>query len=208
MSKDRDFEDSSPAGLWEAAKDLMRWLFAAYGRPVDIAAMGPLTAKEHREIASWLVAVERIARRLLVVEAGKLVKTLPAVIRSSTPPSAPRTTTREKRLVEQDLEDPSRWRVSFRVPMARTCGGARQESQGSGLKSAWPLAERIEAARRVLNDPAPYVLRLARRLRGEPQRAAAIVQPERGSERETLGRWAYARALEQARETIPAFDTS
>jgi hypothetical protein len=60
----------------------------------------------------------------------------------------------------------------------------------------------------VLNDPAPYALRLARRLRGEPRRAAAIVAPERGSEAETLGRWAYGHALEHAREAVPAFDTS
>ncbi|MGD2133766.1 MAG: hypothetical protein PVI23_13310, partial [Maricaulaceae bacterium] len=79
---------------------------------------------------------------------------------------------------------------------------------GDGLRSAWPLSERIEAARRVLNDPAPYALRLARRLRGEPRRAAAIVAPERGSEAETLGRWAYGHALEHAREAVPAFDTS
>ncbi|MGD2131420.1 MAG: hypothetical protein PVI23_01420 [Maricaulaceae bacterium] len=268
MSDDRDLEDSSPAGLWEAAKDLMRWLFAAYGRPVDIVAMGPLTAKEHREISSWLAAVERIARRLLVVEASKLVGMLPAIVKRTAPPSTPRTAPRESKRIERDPENPSQWRVSFRVPMARNSGrdklcsptgelsracategdclaaggfaassgssafeasgnppqsrrappgdpappwGSREAVdplQGVSLRSAWPLAERIEAARRVLNDPAPYALRLARCLRGEPQRAAAIIQPERGSEAETLGRWAYGHALTHAREAVPAFDTS
>jgi hypothetical protein len=208
-------EDTSPEGLWEDAKYLLQCLFGLYGRSETIAAVGPVASKTHHEISSWLAAVERIVRRLLIVEAAKLVKSLPAIVKRANP----RTSQREPQRFEQDPRDSTKWRVSFRAVVTQRGRVDRSETsaaadsanhplKGTGLHAMWPVAERIEAVRRVLKDPAPYAARLARRLRGKPMLAAAIVRPERGSEDETLGKWAYGHALSHAGRAVEAFDTS
>ena len=95
------------------------------------------------------------------------------------------------RLIAHDPDHPEQWRVSFRAFNASPAcsgGGSRRSLEteeeldncvqlksagrsvpGSGgavkFRSAWPLAERLEALLRVFNDPLPYAKRLAQRLR-------------------------------------------
>jgi hypothetical protein len=81
--------------------------------------------------------------------------------------------------VMHDPEHPEAWRVSFRClygpPASRRpaldsagsaqAGGTPAVHIAPKFRSAWPLAERMEALLRVFNDPAPCAKRLARRLR-------------------------------------------
>lgn len=57
-------------------------------------------------------------------------------------------------------------------PFARLGRSRGASRRGARFRSAWPLAERMEALLRVVNDPAPFAKRLARRLR----KAQALTQ--------------------------------
>lgn len=83
------------------------------------------------------------------------------------------------------------------------------------LYSPWPTAERIETIRRVLEDPAPHVERLARRLArrrgGDKERIARACRPppDRGKYSiRKFGETSIRHASEHALRALDAFDTS
>jgi hypothetical protein len=154
----------APLALWQAAHALLTALFNLFGAPQDIAAQSTLTKDARTLLLTWLRAAEAIFRRLIFIEASKLSADGP-------PPS--RRHAGKARIVGTheppsfDATDPESWRVSLRCAPADS---RRDSSQGSRRHRAprqilaRPLAERCEALLRAFNDPAPFALRLARRL--------------------------------------------
>lgn len=220
MTEAADADESSVPALWEAAEYLLRWLVALCGDACAVVARGRLSPKERREIAFWLRPVEALVRRLLVVEAARLAETLP-------PPRARTARPRKCRTVLQDPENSASWAVRFRAlerigspgaaPAACTAPLACARSRRAGVKrdsfaarDPWPLAERIEAVARVLENPAPFARRLARRLTAGAARYARSCRPppERGpGRRPRLGDSSLRFASDHALRALAAFDT-
>ena len=194
-------DDTTPAALWDAARYAMRWLVNLFGAPTDLADFTVLTPNEHRDLLSWLRPLEALVRSLLLIKAAEMPAPERAARRGKT---APR---RSRRLVEQDPETSERWRVSFRAlpPVRRP--GSRRRASSADLPSAWPLAERLEAVIRVLENPSPFARRLARRLRARPDLAprALRLPPDEPSRRP--GEWAWREAWAQALGVVAVFDT-
>ena len=190
---EHDPDDASPPALWAVARHLLGWLTAVFGDACAVAALGVVSPAERDEILTWLRPIEALARRLLVVEAAALERSPMARRRApaamSSADKAPRVRL-PHRCDGLDPADPRGWRVAFRVCAApegmrgSSDAGPRRETEretntgtGIGLAGAWPLAERIEAVTRVLEDPAPFAARLARRLTGRADRVAGLVAP-------------------------------
>ena len=180
------------AELCGAARHVLGFLFGLFGGPSAIVALGVVTPAERREILDWLRPIETLLRLLLLAEAAGLARTLtptaPRGSRAARRPAACRSAAR----AVQDADACETWRVSFRAcsPEPRTVRPARADRLAAVAEprrahrdadasipdpsNPWPLAERIEAVVRVLETPAPYVRRLARRLAAARGRAAAL----------------------------------
>lgn len=223
-----DPEDTSPPALWEAAKYLLRWLYAICGTPCAIVADGLHAPRERRRIALWLRPVEALVRRLLVVEAVRMAQTLPAAEGKGTG-ARPRQRPPMCRIAFLDPEDSDAWIVHFRAlggtPMRHAEGNSPQAPESerrSGAPAArrkdpladwcpWPLAVRIEAVTRVLRDPEPYARRLAWRLRkdaGPIRRACRPPPPRIPGKRQRYGDEPLRLANEHALAALAPFDTS
>jgi hypothetical protein len=175
--------------MWRGAEDLP--LSRAIGaRPASRAAWPlvrfPLSARAHKQLASWLACAEVLLRRLLLIEAAALPlpDTRPHV-------GAPRQ--RVRRRVEFWPDKPQDWRVNFRCFPVGARGfrpritGARSSHQFAPpeaasskrqprqFRNAWPLAERYEAILRVFENPEPYARRLSRGLRASPLNARKLL---------------------------------
>jgi hypothetical protein len=142
---------------------------------------------------------------MLLIEAFALAgsQTLPrpqvrtAKAQAASGPAAPTTTptTCPKRAAPFDPAHPETWRVSFIALPGRSPGGSRHKlppvQPDRGFRedvhakrfrrrrwSSLPLARRLEAAIRVINNPLPFVRRLAFRLRrGRTMSATRLVIP-------------------------------
>jgi hypothetical protein len=152
----------APIALWQAAYALLNALFSLFGAPEDIAAQGALSKAARALLLIWLRPAEAILRRLIFIEASRLIGDEP-------PPS--RRHARKMPAVRREppifnAADPESWRVSFRcsVPERRRPHRRSRQRRAPRAICARPLAERCEALLRVFNDPAPFALRLARRL--------------------------------------------
>ena len=118
-------ENLSLPDLWDAAKHLLRWLYAVCGSPCALLAEVHLSPKERRQIAFWLRPVEALVRRLLVVEAAHIAATAKPVrktIKRSLPhyPFC--------RVAFPDPGTPAGWAVRFSMigaPPARTSATGR-----------------------------------------------------------------------------------
>lgn len=169
----------APIALWRIAEAFLRFMFVLFGAPEEVAASHTLSRKRALQLRDWLAAGEAMLRRLLLIEAAAWTKRM----RVSTP--LPRkAAARVRRLMEFTADKPEAWRVRFQYFVApahmRAAAAPRLKSapRRRPLKrfySAWPLAERFEALRRVFNDPGAFARRLARRLRARPHRAAAVL---------------------------------
>ena len=90
------------------------------------------------------------------------------------------------------FNDAANWKVSFRLG-AEQCpaawGSTSPPPPSTTPRDPWPakrqasvekIARRLEAVRRVIADPGPWVRRLARRLQRQPQLAVKLSQlPQR-----------------------------
>ena len=144
---------------------------AAHGRRDhlgDLAAQLFLRAQTRFQILQWLAPLEALARRLLVIEALALP-----------PPNArpPRAPVRDTRIVSaladaspaEEAGDPETWRVVFNLWPGAKAGGRRRadvelrDAQGEArmLRNALPLARRIEALRRLAENPEQALRRMA-----------------------------------------------
>jgi hypothetical protein len=151
------------------------------GSPQGLALLETLTRKRRHEIAGWLARLECIARKLLFADAANLTlepRTARAVARA--------TKTRTRARNPLDLAQPSIWPARFRLAPPHD-PRAVSESHAPRIRALWgppsaaptpaertpaqttpaPLhfAMRAEALRRVLENPHPHVLRLARLFR-------------------------------------------
>ena len=166
---------------WAHVGELYDWIVSLFGAPRALADRLILLRKQRHEILAWLVPVEALARRLLLLKALSLPK-------ANTPPvftpgaRVARFADRAAPVMEEDAES---WRVRFSVwphgatrkaasnpPLAMQRGGAPTEN-------ALPLARRLEALRRVLENPEPALKRLTRLLAARRKTAPAAFAPYR-----------------------------
>jgi hypothetical protein len=179
-------EPASPAkppedqneNFWAQLGALLDWALAVLGAASDIAKLQLVVGARRADILGWLRALERLARLGLV----RMALGLPSPPKSRPRPLRPRP--RLRRAIVLDPDKPETWPAPFRV-LAREGeepGNARAPliiaRRGSALKNsgiyrAWPLAVRLEAVRRVAENPLPYALRLRRALEARPQHALA-----------------------------------
>lgn len=209
-------ETAPPADIWQHAKEILRGLVALYGAPAELAAMGVLTPKQHGEVLVWLRPVEAIVRLLLLVAAAARPR---PKLRAPARPHP-----RVRRVAPQDREDSESWHVVFRVfppaprprPRAgRTRASGLRDAPGTiagtiaGLPSPWPLAERLEAVIRVLENPEPYARRLAARLtrRRDLVRRAATPAWRPDPRKPRLGDTAMKAVLRHVPAAAAWFDT-
>jgi hypothetical protein len=180
----------APLDLWRIAAAFLNTLFNLFGAPEDVAARHTLTGPAHALMRDWLRAGEALLRKLILIEAAGYAPGPPASSRQN-----PRKQ-RGRQRMEFAPDHPEDWRVSIRcfvspaLRQAQGDGGGRAGGSGSvslsvsktarpnapRFHSAWPLAERYEALIRVVNDPAPYARRLARRLYRAPQTARLVLK--------------------------------
>jgi hypothetical protein len=162
---------------WQHMSELYAWIVSLFGAPAAIASQMMLMRRDRVAILEWLGPVEALARRLLLLKA----LTMPTLNETSAPAAPGRLLTA---FADRPLEalDPeaANWRVRFcvmphgvlrRRPRAECGGGAHPGGGGVNL-NAPPLARRIEALRRVLENPGPALARLRGLLAG---RRAAVV---------------------------------
>ncbi len=196
-------EDTRPAALWEAARHWLDCAIALFGGPVALVAEGFLTPRARAEFYDWLRPIEALARRLLVILAAEM-RLAPVAARP------PRARVRKRRLIAQDKDDSTRWRVAFQIsaraaaPRSRT-DKARTQTIRRDEFDCWPAAERLEALIRVIADPAPVARRLARRLAARPDKARALARPPK--RRQMMGDWAVQAAADQALREAAWFDS-
>jgi hypothetical protein len=157
----------APLTVWRAVHAFLTTLFHIFGAPEEVAARHTLTLKDHQRMVPWLRAAEALMRRMIFIEAALLTSETQAPIAKA----ALKKSAHPRRVVGFDAEHPERWRVSFRCFEAARHRGARSATHcrdtktAPGFRSAWPIAERLEALLRACNDPLPYAKRLAQRLR-------------------------------------------
>jgi hypothetical protein len=192
-------DDFSPQGLWRALRHYFEWLLNVIGDGAAVAHMHTLTRKQRDDVLTWLRPVEALLRRLIFLDAMALPHEAPRA------PSVRVKRARIRRVVENKPDAPEDWHVRFRLvdPPARA---SLQQRRGAGAPhahfSAWPLAERIEAALRAFNDPAPLARRLARLLRRKPALAQDFAAPPKISGWPRYGEEALKHAAAHAREAL------
>jgi hypothetical protein len=182
--------------LWVRARAMFARAADELGGPDVIAAlaasMRPLNRGLRRSMVRWLVRLEHIVRKLLFAEAARLppgsAADTGAVAASA--PCAGRASAAQPPI---DLHDPESWPVRFSLAVPPD-PGAPSESCAPVIRSlsedspaspapssprlaprqepAIRLARRFEALRRVLTNPAPYAMRLARIMRRLARRFA------------------------------------
>ncbi len=190
-----------PAGLRDAvtpelvdsARHLLGWIFNVFWNPGTLASWPGVWQWRKFELLDWLRPLELLLRRILLIEAVGLLtsQSLPApkaaAIRSGK--GAARTAPAKPAC---DPDHPERWRVSFSILPLRGRSGPRRRlppidwDHFAGdprtpkrfrrvLHDALPLARRLEAALRVVLDPAAFARRLAFRLRRNAGAALGLI---------------------------------
>jgi hypothetical protein len=197
-------EDPTPPGLLDAvthnlfghARELMAWILGRFPGPATLRLWDGVWQWKKFELLDWLQPVEKLLRRILLIEAYALIET-----QSLPPVKPPIKTGREAqggaspesgkdgppyKMVLYDPDHPEKWRVNFRV-IPRW---PRKRERRSGYRRlgridvdhfrgdprtplryrrvivpSMPLARRLEAVIRICQDPAPFIRRLAFRLR-------------------------------------------
>ncbi|MES1158810.1 MAG: hypothetical protein ABUL42_02840 [Terricaulis silvestris] len=205
---------NAPLALWRVAHGFVTTLLNLFGEPGEIAGTY-IKAGPRKLMLAWLCAGEALMRRLLLIEAAAYPK-------PNFPPPAPRAEAprapRKKVLCEATA--PEAWPVHFRAitrpsEPALAPNGTKRPPQR--LFDAWPLAIRLEAMLRVLNDPEDYAKRLSRRLHKKPRRTRALLREPAARERQSgdiphapdlVGRESWKLVTQAAREARMAFNTS
>jgi hypothetical protein len=185
----RNTTDPSTPTLLEAASDLLATIFFAFWRPAELAGQPAIWQWRKLAFLDLLRPLERLVRRILLIEAFGLIATL--LPESHSRPARAR---HRRHTVELDPDNPASWPVRFRILCERTPRrGNRRPAKlvasdphfpvppryARKLHNPWPLALRLEAVARILSDPAPHIRRLAFRLRRAARRATlfAILPP-------------------------------
>ncbi|MES1204205.1 MAG: hypothetical protein ABUS57_22420, partial [Pseudomonadota bacterium] len=154
-----------------------------FGAPFDIAMQLILARQNRRDILAWLGPVEALARRLLLLKALSMPtpneaapKTLPGrvVIAFADRP------------IEDINPESEEWRVRFCVMprgvlrAQRNAGEVCKDQRGGDINfNALPLARRLEALRRLLENPQPALARLCRLLATQRPAVESAFRPYR-----------------------------
>jgi hypothetical protein len=216
--------------LIDTARDLLHWIVRGVWGPASYALQGRIWQWKKFELLDWLRPLELLLRRMLLIEAFALAgsQTLPRsrvrAAQAAPGPSAPSPAPRPKRASAPfDPAHPETWRVSFNALPSQSFGsrgprkplppvqphrGFREEAVANRFRrrlwSSLPLARRLEAAIRVINNPLPFVRRLAFRLqRGRARSAIRLVIP--GSRKFRFARDALALSGNRGAQLADAF---
>lgn len=213
--------------LWARVRGAYQRASADLGGPAGIAAMGALTRRLRRRIVHWIGLLEHLARKLIFAEAARLAPGASAARKACAPCAA-------RGAREIDLSAPHTWpaRFSFAIPrdpqlaapdaaprIRALWGQATPPAQPLAEKprargeSAFLLARRFEALRRVIENPHPHALRLARLmprlLRRFPRAAHHIaMQPQNAGGYDPADPRLGIDCCSRALEAQPAFNTS
>ncbi|HWA22021.1 MAG TPA: hypothetical protein VG735_06460 [Caulobacterales bacterium] len=170
-------EPFSLSDAWQAMGDLYAAIVSLFGAPFDIAMQLILVRQNRRDILAWLGPVEALARRLLLLKALSLPT--PNDAPTKAPPGRVVIAFAD-RPIEDIHPDSEKWRVRFCVMPHGVLRARRNAEPNAGLGAdqrggainfnALPLARRLEALRRLLENPQPALTRLRRLL--ATQRAA------------------------------------
>jgi hypothetical protein len=181
MERERfDLQDA-----WAQVGELYGYIVALFGAPFAIAERLLLMRQTRRDLLSWLGPVEAWARRLLLLKAL-------AMPRPNDAPPKPF----DGRLLVAFTDRPpeavhpesAKWRVRFCVMPYGVLRGKLHQDSAAGPAAdrrcadefnAVPLARRLEALRRVLENPAPAVARLCRLLAAHRDAVEYAFQPYR-----------------------------
>ncbi|MBI3445286.1 MAG: hypothetical protein HY055_07965 [Magnetospirillum sp.] len=153
---------------------------------------------------TWLRPAEAILRRLIFIEAHKLGENAPPAFS----PRAGKRSARKRAASVFDPANPEAWRVTFRcsTPATRRPRAARPRRHAPSCQIfTRPLAARFEALLRAFNDPAPYALRLTRRL--NPPGANRVQDEPPPNTRDLYGRELYDTLDFHYRTAVSGIDT-
>lgn len=152
----------APQTLFALARTLLWQITTIFGPPVAIAGLEYRLRADHRVIAAWVLALERLVRAILIGAALRLNLAPPA------PRPRPQTKTPRRRgFVLWRPEQPATWPVRFRLFAPARSGQRRLWRHGHEPKRFVPtlaLAFRLEAAAAVLRDTRTYIRRAAHAL--------------------------------------------
>ena len=175
-------EQFSLQDAWQYVGELYGSIVALFGAPFEIAVQLLLRREQRREILAWLGPVEALARRLLLLKA----LTMP------TPNDAPPKVSPGNLVVaftDRPIEDidpaSEKWRVRFcamprGVLRRKHSQEPSSDQRGGGINfNALPLARRLEALRRVLENPQPALARLCRLLATHREAVESAFRPYR-----------------------------
>ncbi len=171
---DPDFLESDKG--WPALRAGLALLIDFHGDPRDLALAAPLEGRLRRALSFALRMLEELVRRLLLIEAELMAPLIAVPEAAYGAPYRPRTGPLPPR--KRWSENPASW--SCAPPLATPLAFAKD---ARGDAHAMPktlrftgnrtLAYRLEALRRVADNPALYARRLAARIR------ACRIMPER-----------------------------
>jgi len=144
---------------WRPALRLVETILLTAGTPSMIAARTFMGASRAESLSRWLRQLEAVLRVLVAALAAQTpeFKTRPSRW-PILPPGAAGSSVASS--------NSTHWRVAFRFPSVTHSRKRRARPArriGAHVRSTAPLAERFEAALRVLDDPALYARRYARR---------------------------------------------
>lgn len=191
--------------LWERLRALFARIIAAIGAPALLATL-TLAPLMRKGITRQLALVEILARKLLLAEAAALPQPAPQrgprVVEVQLAASGLYTAPRARRRARAastaraiDLNNPAAWHARFalaiprdrRVVRDRDAPRARafwdraptpmiEPAPRNHCTTAFTIARRAEALRRMLENPTPYVMRLARTRRIGVARSRETIQ--------------------------------
>ncbi|MEJ0022468.1 MAG: hypothetical protein WDN76_02860 [Alphaproteobacteria bacterium] len=172
-------EPFSLQDAWEHVGAMFDAIVSLFGAPFVIAERLILLRKSRRDILAWLGPVEALARRVLLLRALAMPPSNYAPPKAATGRLLIAFTDKPLECIDPGAEH---WRVQFcvmphgvprkkRGPESGVGQGPDKRSDGHGF-NALPLARRLEALRRVLENPKPAIARLCRLLAA--QRAAVV----------------------------------
>jgi hypothetical protein len=153
---------------------------ALFGAPAALACLQLVIGARRADMLAWLRPAERLIRQLLYLEAAAHI---PAPRQASQSPrqpapNRPRAAAPTAAKSAIDPERPETWPAHFQIFTARRRAQAaptHRPGLRAGLHGAFALARRWQAALRVLEDPAPYARRLARRLSRDGPAESALL---------------------------------
>jgi hypothetical protein len=181
-------DPATQATLWKRARSMCVRAIAEIGEPAALAVRNGLSRATKHEIAGWLARLESIVRKLLLALATALLSEAPLRVEVGARASGaqrargPRSSLQTSKTL--DLSAPRTWRARFalapphdphsvpesRAPRIRALWGPTPpapppptEPRARQLtEPALRFAIRLEALKRVLENPIPYAERLAR----------------------------------------------